>query len=160
MNCFRSFTYCWSIFCINIQGRRKMTVQETVAEKSATLGNRDAVATIAVKDLKIARKFYEDTLGLKPSGEANPEVVSYKSGNSAVLVYRSQFAGTNRATAVTWIVGENIEQIVQTLRAKGVRFEHYDFPQMTRQGDIHIAGKMKNAWFKDPDGNILSIVNG
>ena len=37
-------------------------------------------------------------------------------------------------------------------------FEHYDLPNVTRQGDLHIAGSMKTAWFKDPDGNILSLV--
>jgi hypothetical protein len=39
-----------------------------------------------------------------------------------------------------------------------VTFEHYDMPQMMRLGDIHVAGPMKTAWFKDPDGNIFSIV--
>jgi hypothetical protein len=39
-----------------------------------------------------------------------------------------------------------------------VTFEHYDLPNMTRQGDLHVAGAMKVAWFKDPDGNIFSLV--
>ena len=38
-------------------------------------------------------------------------------------------------------------------------FEHYDLPGMTRQGDLHVAGDMKVAWFKDPDGNIHSLIN-
>ena len=44
------------------------------------------------------------------------------------------------------------------LKGPGVAFEHYDLPQMTRQGDVHVAGAMKAAWFKDPDGNIFSLV--
>ena len=46
------------------------------------------------------------------------------------------------------------------LRARGVKFEQYDIPGMTRTGDIHVCGAMKAAWFKDPDGNILNLVSG
>ena len=63
------------------------------------------------------------------------------------------------ATAVTWAVGDDVEGVVRDLKAKGVKFEHYDMPEMKREGDIHIGGDMKVAWFKDPDGNILNIVN-
>ena len=48
--------------------------------------------------------------------------------------------------------------LVRTLKGRGVSFEHYDLPRMTRQGDVHVAGQMKTAWFKDPDGNIFSLV--
>jgi catechol 2,3-dioxygenase-like lactoylglutathione lyase family enzyme len=123
------------------------------------LADKDAVATVAVKDLKTAKKFYGDTLGLKPTPVPEPEVLNYKSGNSTVLVYKSQFAGSNKATAVTWIV-DDVEGTVRDLKAKGISFEHYDFPGMTRKGDVHIAGKSKAAWFKDPDGNILAVVSG
>jgi catechol 2,3-dioxygenase-like lactoylglutathione lyase family enzyme len=123
------------------------------------LGNKDAVANIAVKNLDTAKKFYEDTLGLTPVGAEDQEVIVFNSGNSTVYVYQSQYAGTNKATAVTWVVGEEVEGIVQQLKAKGITFEHYDMPGMTRDGDVHIAGDMKVAWFKDPDGNILNIIN-
>ena len=123
------------------------------------LADKDAVATIAVRDLKAAKKFYGDTLGLKLTPVPEPEVLNYKSGNSTVLVYKSQFAGSNKATSVTWIV-DDVEGTVKDLKAKGVSFEHYDFPGMTRKGDVHIAGKSKAAWFKDPDGNILAVVSG
>lgn len=87
------------------------------------------------------------------------EVIVLKSGNSTVNVYRSQYAGTNKGTTVTWVVGEDIESVVQRLKAKGITFEHYDMPGVTRVGDVHIAGDMKVAWFKDPDGNILNIAS-
>jgi hypothetical protein len=51
---------------------------------------------------------------------------------------------------VTWIVGEDVEGVVRALKAKGVTFERYDMPETTRDGDIHIAGDIKVAWFKDP----------
>ena len=123
------------------------------------LADKDAIATVAVKDLKAAKKFYGDTLGLKLTPVPEPEVLNYKSGNSTVLVYKSQFAGTNKATSITWIVAD-VEGTVKDLKAKGIAFEHYDFPGMTRKGDVHIAGKSKAAWFKDPDGNILAVVSG
>jgi catechol 2,3-dioxygenase-like lactoylglutathione lyase family enzyme len=122
------------------------------------LGNTDAVATVAVKDLQVAARFYEGKLGLKRSGSEDSEAVSYKTGKSSLLVYRSTYAGTNKATAATWVAGD-VEAVVRDLKAKGVAFEHYDLPGMTRQGDVHVGGDMKAAWFKDPDGNILAIVS-
>jgi catechol 2,3-dioxygenase-like lactoylglutathione lyase family enzyme len=122
------------------------------------LSDKDAVATVAVKGLDSARKFYEQTLGLTKIME-NEEVLAFKTGQSTLFVYRSQYAGTNKATAVTWVADE-VEDIVKTLKGRGVNFEHYDLPNMTRQGDLHVAvaGTMKAAWFKDPDGNIFSLV--
>ena len=124
------------------------------------LADKAAIATIPVKDIEVAKKFYSETLGLKPGRTEEPEVLSYASGNSEILVYESQFAGTNKATAATWVLGDELDGVMKALKAKGVTFEHYDLPEMKRQGDIHIAGKTRAAWFKDPDGNILSIVDG
>ena len=120
------------------------------------LSKNDAVATVAVKDLERARKFYEGTLGLTKVME-NEEVIAFKTGQSKLFVYRSQFAGTNKATAVTFVADE-VDDLVRKLKSRGVSFEHYDLPQMTRQGDVHVAGSMRAAWFKDPDGNIFSLV--
>jgi len=124
------------------------------------LANRNALATLAVKDLAAARKFYESKLGLKVVDEAGSEAITIESGSSKIVVYRSEFAGTNQATAATWLVGEELDAIVRDLEAKGVAFEKYDFPGMTREGDIHVSGKIRTAWLKDPDGNILAINNG
>jgi catechol 2,3-dioxygenase-like lactoylglutathione lyase family enzyme len=124
------------------------------------LANRDAVATIAVSNMETARKFYEGTLGLKQVGAEGEELVAYRSGNSTVYVYRSKYAGTNQATAMTWVVGNDVEGVVRDLKAKGVSFEHYDLPDTRLEGDIHISGRVKIAWFKDPDGDILNIVSG
>ena len=124
------------------------------------LGDVEAVATIAVKDSATARRFYEGTLGLKPIPTDEPSVLGYKSGSSSIMVYESEFAGSNKATAATWVVGDELEDIVRDLKKKGVAFEHYDLPETTHKGDVHVSGQMRVAWFKDPDGNILSIVNG
>jgi len=112
------------------------------------LSNTDAIATVAVKNLETAKKFYEGTLGLTKVME-NEEVVAFKTGDSTLFVYRSQYAGTNKATGVTF-VSEEVDELVRTLKGRGVSFEHYDLPRMTRQGDVHVAGQMKTAWFKIP----------
>ena len=122
------------------------------------LRNTDAIATLAVKDLGAAASFYERTLGLSRAAAEHDETLVFKSGNTRINVYRSSFAGTNKATALTWTV-DDVDDVVRTLKAKGVEFEHYDLPETRRQGDVHIAGDVKVAWFKDPDGNILSVVN-
>ena len=124
------------------------------------LGDKEAVATIAVKDLAVAKKFYEGTLGLKLASANEPEALTFESGGSSVIVYRSQYAGTNKATAINWRVGDDIEKVVQGLKDEGVAFEHYDFPNIVRKGDVHVIGEMKAAWFKDPDGNIIALMNG
>ena len=124
------------------------------------LGGKDAAATLAVRDLQRARDFYEGTLGLTPVQES-PGAVLYRSGNSTVLVYPSEYAGTNQATAASWSGGEEFDSIVEALRAKGVTFERYDdLPDTTREGDVHVMeDDCKAVWFKDPDGNILNLVN-
>jgi len=122
------------------------------------LRDTDAVATLAVRDLNAAAKFYGETLGLSRASTEDNEAIVFESGDTTINVYRSTFAGTNKATALTWAV-DDVEEIVRTLKAKGVTFEHYDLPQTKREGDVHIAGDHKIAWFKDPDGNILSVMN-
>ena len=123
------------------------------------LENAAAMATVAVKDLEKAEKFYEGTLGLERLDEQEEEAVVFQAGASKLLVYRSQYAGTNKATAVTWKVGKDVDGMVRKLAGKGVRFEHYDLPGGVREGDVHVFGDLRTAWFKDPDGNIHSLVN-
>lgn len=124
------------------------------------LGDRDAMATVAVKDFPAAQAFYGDTLGLMAvETDDATGVAVYRSGGTSIVVYRSDFAGSNRATSVTWGVGDDFDDIVSALRRGGVRFEHYDLPGMRLEGDVHVAGGFRAAWFTDPDGNILHINN-
>ncbi|WP_269931005.1 VOC family protein [Aminobacter sp. HY435] len=123
------------------------------------LGHTNAIANIAVKDLGRAKNFYIGTLGLTQVEAMGEEVAVLKSGSSLVNVYRSDFAGTNKATAVTWAVGGDIARLVKELKLRGVTFEHYDMPDTQLDGDVHVFGELRVAWFKDPDGNILSLIN-
>jgi len=123
------------------------------------LGKADATPMIAVKDLDRAREFYEDKLGLKTDDELSAEGVTLKSGDTLINVYRSEFAGTNKATALTFDV-DDIAKEVSELKEKGIFFEHYDLPGLEQRGDLYVGEGMKTAWFKDPDGNILSLIEG
>jgi catechol 2,3-dioxygenase-like lactoylglutathione lyase family enzyme len=123
------------------------------------LGNAEMRTMVSVKDLDEATSFYEKTLGLTRVGE-NPGGVEYRSGAANIIVYPSQYAGTNKATTIAWSV-DDLEGTVRELKAKGVPFVHYDdLPDTTRDGDIHAAGTFRIAWFKDPTGNILEVNNG
>ena len=123
------------------------------------LGKADATAMIAVKDIDRARKFYSDTLGLEAKEAMGGEILEVKSGDTTISVYRSEFAGTNKATALTFEV-DDIEAEVRELKDKGIFFEQYDMPGLEKQGDLYVAEGMKTTWFKDPDGNILSLFEG
>jgi catechol 2,3-dioxygenase-like lactoylglutathione lyase family enzyme len=125
------------------------------------LGDSNVVAVLAVKDLEVARRFYGDMLGLEEDHDVpeDPDTVLYRSGSSRLLVYVSSYAGTNQATAAGWAVGDEIDAVVAELGAKGVAFERYEIPGTEHEGDVHIMGGFRTAWFKDPDGNILNLVN-
>ena len=125
------------------------------------LGKADATPMIAVKDLDRARQFYEKTLGLEATETMGGEILEVKSGSTPITVYKSEFAGTNKATALTFEV-DDVEKEVGELKEKGIFFEQYDLPGLKRQGDFYVGEEedFKTAWFKDPDGNILSLVEG
>jgi catechol 2,3-dioxygenase-like lactoylglutathione lyase family enzyme len=123
------------------------------------LESKDAAVVLAVSDLEKSRRFYEDILGLKPIGGMGEELITYQSGSTMVNIYRSEYAGSNKATAAAWSVGDDLDQIVRDLRTKGVKFEHYDLPGTNVVDDIHVMGDMKVVWFKDPDGNLLNLIN-
>lgn len=141
------------------------------------LKDHDSSAIVAVTDLDRAREFYSNVLGLELLDEGEEAgVLVYRTGATRLVVYRSEFAGTNRANAVVWGVGDALDAIVAALEAKGAAFEHY--PQIGRlEGNVHHAGAVarqpesaagsesategkagaKLVWLKDPDGNILHI---
>jgi predicted enzyme related to lactoylglutathione lyase len=125
--------------------------------RSKMLGEKDAVATIAVKDVPAAKEFYEKKLGLKAEPSDEKDVAVCKSGKSVLFIYKSQFAGTNKATTVTWPV-DDVDREVKALKSQGIAFERYDFPGAVIENDVHVFGNTRAAWFKDPDGNILALV--
>ncbi len=115
-------------------------------------------ASIAVKDLTRAREFYEGALGLVVDTDTGDNVRYRCAAGTRITVFVSPHAGTAQATLAGWGV-DDIEQVVRDLTAKGVPFEHYDSgPIITDEhGIATFAGDAKVAYFKDPEGNILSV---
>jgi catechol 2,3-dioxygenase-like lactoylglutathione lyase family enzyme len=125
----------------------------------AMLADIDAQATVPARDLSRAKAFYQDVLGLKPVGPPMPGVQCFLAGRSVIVVYETPLAGTNQATAVTWALGAGFDAVMGELKAKGVSFERYALPNVTMDGDVHVDGQTRVAWFKDPDGNIINLGN-
>jgi catechol 2,3-dioxygenase-like lactoylglutathione lyase family enzyme len=121
------------------------------------LGERLFYANIPVKDLQEARRFYENTLGATPVRE-DQEYLEYRTGDSRFGLYPNQeAAGSAQHTLGSFLV-EDIEATVTELRSRGVTFEEYDAPGLKTENGIAQIGPEKAAFFKDPDGNILSVV--
>jgi predicted enzyme related to lactoylglutathione lyase len=112
---------------------------------------------IPAKDVKRARQFYEQKLGLKPKQETAGGVVYEFAEHTACFLYATPNAGTSRASQAFWQV-DDIEREVAELKARGVRFEEYDMPGMKTENGIVTAGGAKSAWFKDSEGNIMALI--
>jgi catechol 2,3-dioxygenase-like lactoylglutathione lyase family enzyme len=115
-------------------------------------------ALMAVSDLDAARRFYEDQLGLVP-GEVEQEAVRYfcAQGTSLFVYLQPHNAGASPATLAGWTV-DDLDQIMDGLRARGVRFEQYDQPGIkTDARGVFDGGDFRAAWVKDPDGNTMAI---
>lgn len=119
------------------------------------------IPTLAVMDLQRAREFYEGVLGFTPKGDV-PDGVYYAAGSSGFLVYPSTYAGTNKATAMSFPVPEDtFDTEVTALRAKGVTFQTFEMEGITwDEGVATLADQFRSVWFEDPDGNILNVETG
>lgn len=125
------------------------------------LSDRNSSAIVAVGDIDRARTFYRDVLGLPLLDERAGDVLGFRTGDTLLTVYRSDYAGTNQANAVTWAMQGDLVDTVNDLRGKGVTFERYDaMNDMDFQDGVYSSGPVKLAWFKDPDGNVLHLVEG
>jgi predicted enzyme related to lactoylglutathione lyase len=109
-------------------------------------------------DLARARRFYEETLGLRDARPMAGGVAYAFADGTAAFLYPTPNAGTSRASQAFWQV-RDIDALIDALRARGVVFESYpDMPgERTRSGAV-VAGGAKAAWFKDTEGNILALV--
>jgi catechol 2,3-dioxygenase-like lactoylglutathione lyase family enzyme len=112
-------------------------------------------ATIPSKDIQSTRKFYEDVLGLEVAMESQVGI-TYRSGDSFLSLYPSEFAGIAKHTLGGFTV-RDFDKAAEQLRAKGVKFEDYDMPGLKTENGVAEMDGVKGAWFKDPEGNILSL---
>ena len=123
--------------------------------------SRSAVeANIPAGDVKRAREFYADKLGLTPIAELPGPTLRYQTAGTFFNVYETQYAGQAGHTIAQFHV-DDVESEVRELEAKGVAFEMYDMPGVEWTGRIaNLPGVGKAAWFKDSEGNILCIDDG
>jgi predicted enzyme related to lactoylglutathione lyase len=123
------------------------------------LENSKAYSGFAVDDLEKAKAFYEQTLGLGVR-EEDPQngVLELKTGGDrSVVMYLSPSLTPASYTILNFPV-DDIDKVVDELSARGVRFERYDdFPQ-DEKGIVRGPGLPTVAWFKDPAGNVLSVI--
>jgi catechol 2,3-dioxygenase-like lactoylglutathione lyase family enzyme len=122
------------------------------------LADSPVAAILPAVDLERAIKFYKGKLGLQPIDAPGPGGAMFASGQGTQLyLYQRDTATKADHTVAGWQV-ENIEEVVRALREKGVVFEQYDLPDLkTDERGIATMGPIKSAWFKDTEGNILSI---
>ncbi len=124
-------------------------------------GNVAMHPVLPASDLERAKRWYSEKLGLEPVREDEYGGAEYESGGRRFLVYTTELAGTNQATAAGFLV-DDFDEAIATLRANGVVFENVDFGEFGSTVDGVITspdGKDKAAWFKDSEGNILSLVS-
>ena len=115
------------------------------------------VPYIPATDISRARRFYEDKVGLVAREEIAGGVVYECAGGSWIFLYRSEGAGTSKASQAFWQV-QDVEAEVRELQSRGVRFEEYDLPGMKTVNGIATMGNTKGAWFKDTEGNIMALI--
>jgi len=121
------------------------------------LNDSAVTANIPASDLERARRFYADTLGLTPASENPGGLVYTTAGGTSFFLYETEYAGQAGHTVAQWHV-DDVAAEVGELAAKGLRFEHYDMPGVSWDGDVaSIEGMGHAAWFKDSEGNIMCI---
>ena len=121
------------------------------------LENSKAFSGFAVPDIEKARKFYGETLGLKVSEDHGLLRLQLAGGNN-VLIYPKPNHVPATFTVLNFPV-EDVDLAVDELKKRGVRFEIYDLPDLKTDGKGIMRGKGPAiAWFKDPAGNILSVL--
>ena len=110
-------------------------------------------------DVARSRDFYEKKLGLKPKQEVSGGIVYEFAKGTAAFLYQTPNAGTSKASQAFWDV-KDVERTVMALRERGIEFEKYEGMPGKRSCDGYVveAGGAKAAWFKDPDGNILAVI--
>jgi catechol 2,3-dioxygenase-like lactoylglutathione lyase family enzyme len=124
------------------------------------LGESEAFSGFAVKDLAQAREFYRETLGLEVEEvDGGPGLLSLRlAGGRSVLIYGKPDFEPATYTVLNFPV-EDIDEAVDGLSARGVEFERYEEMEQDEKGIARGPGP-EIAWFKDPAGNILSVLHG
>lgn len=119
------------------------------------LKNSKLIGFVATSKPEISRQFYDELLGLTLL-EESPFAIVFESKNTVIRIQKTDHVCPPPYTALGWEV-ENIMETVRTLSDKGVQFEKFGGMEQDDLGIWNIPGGAKVAWFKDPDGNLLSL---
>lgn len=121
------------------------------------LGKSKAFSGFSVDDIRKAKEFYSQTLGLQVS-ESDGMLELHLAGGATVLVYPKPNHSAATFTILNFPV-ENVDKAVEELTKRGVRFDIYDEPNLKtdERGIFRLEGP-PIAWFKDPAGNIMSVL--
>jgi catechol 2,3-dioxygenase-like lactoylglutathione lyase family enzyme len=120
------------------------------------LAHHTPTTTLATSDLARAKTFYE-SLGFT-ADDSEPGGWTFTSGDAKFFVYESAYAGTNKATAMAFDVpADQFDQAVEDLRGRGVTFDTFEMEGAQWDGDVLVWDSMRNVWFSDPDGNIITV---
>jgi catechol 2,3-dioxygenase-like lactoylglutathione lyase family enzyme len=115
--------------------------------------------TLPAADMDRAKAWYAEKLGLRPVEEDELAGAWYETGGVRFLLYASEFAGTNQATAASFS-SENFDAAIASLHSRGVIFDEFDFDDFkTIDGVLTLPDGRKGAWFRDSEGNILNIIS-
>ena len=126
------------------------------------LKDRNSSAIVAVSDIERARAFYRDILGLTVlEDHEDAGVLEFRTGETHLILYKSDYAGTNKGNAIAWLMRGDLVETVRDLQSKGVVFHQYpELEGLDYEDGVYSSGSLKLAWFKDPDGNILHLSEG
>jgi catechol 2,3-dioxygenase-like lactoylglutathione lyase family enzyme len=130
----------------------------TAISEETLLTHAPIMAIVPTTDLARAKAFYGETLGLRYAKLPTPgPQLIYRCGRDTLLeVYERPTASDAQHTLVSWRVNDT-RAAVDQLRSRGVRFEEYDLPEVKTEGGVSSTGDLREAWLRDPDGNILRI---
>jgi catechol 2,3-dioxygenase-like lactoylglutathione lyase family enzyme len=120
------------------------------------LANDPIYPTLPAADLERAKRFYAEKLGLTPENELSGGLFYRCGKESRFSLFTSQGEASGTHTQAIWLV-EDVESEVAALKARGVVFEEYDVPELSTVNNIATVGPAKGAWFKDSEGNLLSL---
>lgn len=121
------------------------------------LRNARAFSSFSVDDIGAAKKFYRETLGVDVTDEYGGDLLSIHAGGCVVMIYPKHNHRPASYTVLNFRVQE-IERTVDALRERGVTFESYPELHTDQRGISRTSEGPPIAWFKDPAGNILSVV--
>jgi catechol-2,3-dioxygenase len=114
-------------------------------------------AILLSTDLEASRRFYGETLGLEVLSESEERLVFACGGGTTLVISRSTVGTSDAQTQMGWRVPD-VRAAVADLRGRGVRIEEYDAPDPTTVNGVADMGHSWAAWFTDPSGNVLSVV--